>query len=117
MESIEISSVSDSNDAVELSSDVSFADSTVTFESGKFHCNDGTDSPGAWTSKNGPPTPKETTDDENEHLCCKKIILDALQVEVVGEVTMDYSIICYQDYKIGELITWSSNSTFHDKVH
>jgi hypothetical protein len=37
MESIEISSVSDSSDAVDLSSDVSFADSTVTYESGEFH--------------------------------------------------------------------------------
>jgi len=46
-ESIEISSISNSSDAVELSSDVSFADSTVTYESGEFHHNDGTDSPGA----------------------------------------------------------------------
>jgi hypothetical protein len=43
MESIEISSVSDSSDAVDLFSDVSFADSTVTDESGEFHHNDGTD--------------------------------------------------------------------------
>jgi hypothetical protein len=43
MESVEISLVSDSSDAVDVSSGVSFADSTVT-ESGKNHCNDGTDS-------------------------------------------------------------------------
>jgi hypothetical protein len=73
MESIEINSVSDSNDAVELSSDVSFADSTVSYESGEFHHNDGTDSPGAWTNEHGPLTPEETTDDENERLGRKKM--------------------------------------------
>ena len=117
MESIEISSVSDSNSAVELSSDVSFADSTVTYESGEFHRNDGKDSPGAWTNEHGPPTPEETTDDENERLGREKMILDALQVESAGEVTMEYCIICYQDYKVGELIAWSSNSPCRDKFH
>jgi hypothetical protein len=34
MKSVEISLVSDSSDAVELSSDVSFADSTVMYEPG-----------------------------------------------------------------------------------
>jgi hypothetical protein len=91
MESIEISSVSDSSDAVDLSSDVSFADST--YESGEFHRNDRTDSPDAWTNEHGPPTPEETTDDENEHLCREKMILDALQVELVSEVLVDYCII------------------------
>jgi hypothetical protein len=66
MESIEISSISDSSDTVDLSSNVSFADSTVTYESGEFDCNDGTDSPGAWTSEHGPPTPEGTTYDENK---------------------------------------------------
>jgi hypothetical protein len=89
MESIEISSVSDSNDAVELLSDVLFADTTVSYESGEFHRNDGTDSPGAWTNEHGPPTPEETTDDENERLGREKMILDALQVESAGEVTCD----------------------------
>jgi hypothetical protein len=102
MDSVEISFVSDSSDAVELSSNVLFADSTVTYESGEFHCNDGTDSPDAWTNKHGPPKPKETTDDENEHLCHKKMVLDAVQVEVIGEVMMDYCIHCCQDYKVGE---------------
>jgi hypothetical protein len=55
MESIEISSISNSSDALELSSDVSFAVSTVTYESGDFHHNDETDSPGVWTNKHGPP--------------------------------------------------------------
>jgi len=58
MESIDISSFSDSSDAVDLSSDVSFADSTVTYDSGEFHPNDGTDSPGAWTNEHGPPKPE-----------------------------------------------------------
>jgi hypothetical protein len=40
-----------------VSSDVSFADSTVTNESGKFHCSVGTDSPGTWTNEHGPPSP------------------------------------------------------------
>jgi hypothetical protein len=117
MESIEISSVSDSSDAVDLSSDVSFADSTVTYESGEFHRNDGTDSPGAWTNEHGPPTPEETTDDENERLCREKMILDALQVELVSEVLVDYCIICCQDYKAGEMIAWSCNTTCRDKFH
>ena len=73
MESIEISSISNSSDALELSSDVSFAVSTVTYESGDFHHNDETDSPGAWTNKHGPPMSEETTDDENECLCHEKI--------------------------------------------
>jgi hypothetical protein len=64
MDSVEISFVSDSSDAVELSSNVLFADSTVTYESGEFHCNDATDSPGAWTNEHGSLTPKETTNDE-----------------------------------------------------
>ncbi len=93
------------------------ADSTVTYESGEFHCNDGTDSPGAWTKKHGPPTLKETTKDENEQLCHEKMILDVLQVEVVGEVTTDYCIFCCQESKVGELIAWSSNSPCHDKYH
>jgi hypothetical protein len=63
------------------------------------------------------PTPKETTDDENERLGREKMILDALQVESAGEVTMEYCIICYQDYKVAELIAWSSNSTCRDKFH
>jgi hypothetical protein len=92
METAEISLVSVGSDAVELSSDESFTDSTVTYESGKFHCNDGTDSLIAWTNKHGPPTPKETTNDENEHLCCEKKILHALQVEVVCEVMMDFCV-------------------------
>jgi hypothetical protein len=118
MESIEISSVSNSSDAGDLSSDVSFADSTATYESGEFHCNDGTDSPGAWTNEHGPPTPEEgTTDDENECLCHEKMILDALQVEVVSEVLVDYCNIWCQDYKVGEMIAWSCNSTCHDKFH
>jgi hypothetical protein len=117
MESIEISSISNSSDAVNLSSDVSFADSTVTYESGEFHCNDGTDSPGAWTNEHGPATPEETTDDENECSCHEKMILDALQVEVVSKVLVDYCIICFQEYKIGEMIAWSCNSTCHDKFH
>jgi hypothetical protein len=54
----------------------------VKYESGELH---------------GLPIPKETTDDENEHLCHEKMISDALQVEVRGEVTMDYCIICCQD--------------------
>jgi hypothetical protein len=66
MESIEISSVSDSSDAIDLSSNVLFADSTVTYESGEFHHNDGTDPPSVWTNKHGPTTPEEITDDENE---------------------------------------------------
>jgi hypothetical protein len=117
MESIEISSVSDRSDAVDLPSDVSFPDSTVTYESGEFHCNDQTDSPGAWTNEHGPPTPEETTDDEKECLCCEKMILDALQVEVVSEVLVEYCIICCQDYKVGEMIAWSCNSTCRDKFH
>jgi hypothetical protein len=91
MESVEISLVSNGSDADELSSDVSFADSTVTYESEEFHCNDGTDSPNPY--EHGPPTPEETFDDENEPLYREKLILNALQVEVVGEVTMDYCII------------------------
>jgi hypothetical protein len=51
MESVEISLVSNSSDAVELSSDVLFPDSTVTYESEESHQYDGTDSPGAWTKK------------------------------------------------------------------
>jgi hypothetical protein len=82
MESIEISSISDSSDAVELSSDVSFSDSTVTYDSGEFHCVDGTE--------HCPPTPEETTDDENKHLCHEKMILDAFQIEVVSDVLVDY---------------------------
>jgi len=117
MESIEISSISDRSDAVKLSSDVSFADSTVTYESGEFHHNDGTDSPGAWTNEHGPPTPEETTEDENECLCHEKIILDALQVEVVSEVLVDYCIICCQDYMVGEMIARSCNTNCHDKFH
>jgi hypothetical protein len=117
MESIEISSVSDSSDAVDLSSDVSFADSTVTYESGEFHHNDRKDSPGAWTNEHGPPTPEGTTDDENERLCHEKIILDALQVELVSEVLIDYCIICCQDYKVGEMIAWSCNTTCPYKFH
>jgi hypothetical protein len=117
MESIEISLVSNSNDAAELSSNVSFADSTVTYDSEEFHHNDGTDFPGAWTNEHGPPTPKETTDDENERLGHEKMILDALQVESAGEVMMENCIICYQDYKVGELIACSSNSPCHDKFH
>jgi hypothetical protein len=117
MESIEISSVSNSNDAVELSSDVFFIDSTVAYESGEYHCNDGTDFPSTWTCEHGPPTPEESTNDENEHLSHEKMILDALQVEGAGEVTMEYCIICYQDYKVGELIAWSSNSPCHNKFH
>jgi hypothetical protein len=109
--------VSNSDDTVELSSDVSFADSTVTYESGEFHRNDGTDSPGAWTNEHGPTTPKETTDDENVHLGHEKMILDALQVEGAGEVMMEYCIICYQDYKVGELIAWSSDSPCCNKFH
>jgi hypothetical protein len=97
MESVEISSESDSSEAMELSSNVSFADSTVTCESVKFHHNDGKESPVAWINEHGPPTPKETTDDENEHLCCEKMFVDALQVEVVSEVMMDYWSICCQD--------------------
>jgi hypothetical protein len=80
--------VPNNSDVVELSSDVSFSDSTAMYESGEFHCNDRTDSPGAWTNKHGPPTLKETTDDEDEHFCHEKMILDALQVEVVGKVMM-----------------------------
>ncbi len=38
MDSVEICLVSDSSDAVELSSDVLFADSTVMYESCEFHC-------------------------------------------------------------------------------
>jgi hypothetical protein len=117
MESIEISSASNSSDAVELSNDVSFSDSTVTYESGEFHHNDGTDSPGAWTNEHGPPTPEETTEDENECLCHEKIILDALQVEVVSEVLVDYCIICCQDYMVGEMIARSCNTNCHDKFH
>jgi len=117
MESIKISSVSDSSDAVDLSSDVSFADSTVTYESGEFHLNDGTDSPSAWTNEHGLPTPEETTDDENEFLCHEKMILDALQVELVSEVLVDYCIFCCQDYKVGEMIAWSCNTTCCDKFH
>ena len=103
MESIEISSISDSSDAVELSSDVSFSDSTVTYDSGEFHCVDGTE--------HCPPTPEETTDDENERLCREKTILDALQVELVLEVLIDYCIICCQDYKVREMIAWSFRNT------
>jgi hypothetical protein len=117
MESIEISSISDSSDAVELSSDVSFADSTVTYESCEFHHNDESDSPGAWTNEHNPPTLEETTDDGNEHLCHEKMILDSLQVELVSEVLVAYCIICCQDYKVEEMIAWSCNSTCHDKFH
>ena len=109
MDPVEISLVSDSSDNNDLSSDVSFADSTVTYESGEFHRNDGTDSPGAWTNEHGPPTPEETTDDENERLRHEEMILDALDVEVITQLTDDYCIICCQDYKIGEVIAWSSN--------
>jgi hypothetical protein len=38
MDSEEICLLFDSNDTVELSSDVLFADSTVMYESGEFHC-------------------------------------------------------------------------------
>jgi hypothetical protein len=117
MESIEISSISYSSDEVDLSSDVSFADSTVTYEGGEFHRNDGTDSPGAWTNEHGPPTPEETTDDENECLCHEKMILDALQVEVVSEVLVDYYIICCQDYKVGKMVAKSCNTTCCNKFH
>ena len=117
MDPVEISSVSDSSDNDDLSSDVSFADSTVTYESGEFHCNDGTDSPGAWTNEHGPPTPEETTDDENEHLRHEEMILDAIDIEVVTQLTVDYCIICCQDYKIGEVIAWSSNPPCRDKFH
>jgi hypothetical protein len=41
MESVEIILVSNSSKAVELSSNVSFADSSGTYENGEFHCNDG----------------------------------------------------------------------------
>jgi hypothetical protein len=117
MESVENSSVSDSSDAVELSSDVLFTDSIVTYESGEFHPYEGADFPGTWTNEHGPPTPKETTDDENEHLCHEKMILDALQVRVVGEVMMDFCIIFYQDYIVGELIAWSMISFINDAFY
>jgi hypothetical protein len=45
------------------------------------------------------------------------MILDALQVELVSEVLIDYCIICCQDYKVGEMIAWSCNTTCRDKFH
>jgi hypothetical protein len=45
------------------------------------------------------------------------MILDALQVDIVSELMLNYCIICCQDYKLGELIAWSSNSPCHDKFH
>ncbi len=60
---------------------------------------------------------KETTNDENEHVCHEKMILDVLQVELFTEVMLDYCIICCQDYKVGELIVWSSNSKCQNKFH
>ena len=42
------------------------------------------------------------------------MILDALQVELVSEVLIEYCIICCQDYKVGEMIAWSCNTTCHD---
>jgi hypothetical protein len=56
----------------------------------------------------GPPTPENTTNYENEHVC------HALQVEVVGEVTMGNCIICCEDYNVGKLIAQSSDSC-HNK--
>ena len=76
--SVEISLVSNSSDAVELSSDALSNDSTVTYESGEFHWNNGTDSLVAWTNEHGPPTPKETIDNENECLCHEKMILGCI---------------------------------------
>jgi hypothetical protein len=40
-----------------------------------------------------------------------------LQVELVLEVLIDYCIICCQDYKVGEMIAWSCNTTCRDKFH
>jgi hypothetical protein len=45
------------------------------------------------------------------------MILDVLQVELFTEVMLDYCIICCQDYKVGELIAWSSNSKCQNKFH
>jgi hypothetical protein len=41
MELVEIMLVSNSSEAVKISSNVSFADASVTYENRELHCNDG----------------------------------------------------------------------------
>jgi hypothetical protein len=117
MKSEQINLIFHSSEGVELSSNVSFTYSIVTYESGKLHRNDKTDSPVAWTNKHVPPTLEETTSVENEHLHFENEILDSLQVKVLTEVMLDYCTICCQDDKVGGVIAWGSNLPCHNMFH